>query len=299
MKMKNLIKSVCMSLILLSSTTFAQELPSTFTYKVGNHSITLLSEGQQKGSSSILIGATEEILKEYVPEGTFPNAMNAFLLQTPEKNILFDTGVGRKLIDNLGSLGITADKIDIVVITHMHGDHIGGMLKDGEKVFSNADVYLSQPEYDYWTDQDKINQLPERQKGSFLNAIKVTEAYKDKLHLFIPNNLGQGTNQIIKDIQGIAAYGHTPGHTVYLIESGKEKLLIWADLTHAMAIQMPYPQIAVTYDVNPDDAIKARLEILKYVENNKIPIAGMHISYPGMGKIEKGKAEGFRFIPFE
>lgn len=297
--MKSLIKSVCMSLIFISSTAIAQEYPSTFTHKVGNYSISLLSEGQQKGNQSILIGATEAMLKEYVPDGSFPNAMNAFLLKTPEKNILFDTGLGRKLFQNLESLGVTADKVDIVVITHMHGDHIGGMLKDGEKAFPNAEIYLPQPEFDYWTDQGRINKLPENQRGSFLNAIKVTEAYKDKLHLFIPDLLGQKSNQIIKDIQGIAAYGHTPGHTVYMIGSGKDKLLIWADLTHAMAIQMPYPQVAVTYDVNPDDAINARMEILKYVEKHKIPIAGMHIAYPGMGKIVKAKAEGYQFIPIE
>lgn len=286
-------------MVLLSSTVQAQDYPSTFTQKIGNYSISLLSEGQQKGNTGILLEATEAMLKECAPDGSFPNAMNAFLLQTPDKNILFDTGLGRKLVENLESLGVTADKIDIVVITHMHGDHVGGMLRGEEKAFVNAEVYLSQPEFDYWTNQEIINQLPENRRGSFLNAIKVTEAYKDKLHLFMPDRLEDKANFIIEGIQGIEAYGHTPGHTAFMINSGKDKFLIWADLTHAMAIQMPYPQIAVTYDVNPDDAIKARKKILEFVEKHRIPIAGMHISYPGMGKIEKGETKGYKFIPFE
>jgi len=297
--MKSLTTKVCTGLLLLSTIVSAQELPSVFTYKIGNNTISLLSESQQKANPGILIGATDAILKEYAPDGTIPNAMNAFLLQTPDKNILFDTGMGRKLFENLETLGVPAEKVDIVIITHMHGDHIGGMLKGDNKAFPNAEVYLPQPEHDYWTNQEIINQLPENRRGSFLNAIKVVETYKDKLHLFVPDQLGGKSNPILKGIQGIAAYGHTPGHTVFLVEAGNEKLLVWGDVTHAMAIQMPHPEIAVTYDVNPEDAIKARKEILEYVEKHQIPIAGMHIAFPGMGQIKKGETIGYKFIPFK
>lgn len=286
-------------LLLLSPIASAQENPSVFTYKTGNTTISLLSEAQQKGNSGILVGATDAILKEYAPDGSFPNAMNAFLLQTPDKNILFDTGMGRKLFENLESLGVPAEKVDIVIITHMHGDHIGGMLKGDNKAFPNAEVYLSQPEHDYWTNQEIINQLPENRRGSFLNAIKVIETYKDKLHLFAPGQLGQKAKPILNGVQGIAAYGHTPGHTVFLVGTGNEQLLIWGDLTHAMAIQMPHPEIAVTYDTDPEDAIKARKEILEYVEKHQIPIAGMHIAFPGIGQVKKGETVGYKFIPFK
>lgn len=296
--MKSLITKVGMGLLLLSSVVSAQELPSVFTRKIGNGTISLLSESQQKANPGILIGATEAMLKEYAPDGTVPNAMNAFLLQISGKNILFDTGMGRKLFENLETLGVPAEKIDIVIITHMHGDHIGGMLKGDAKAFPNAEVYLPQGEHDYWTDREIINQLPENRRGSFLSAIKVIETYKDKLHLFVPDRLGGKANPILKGIQGIAAYGHTPGHTVFLVEAGDEKLLVWGDVTHAMAIQMPHPEIAVTYDVNPQDAIRARKEILEYVEKHQIPVAGMHIAFPGMGEIKKGETIGYRFIPF-
>ncbi len=288
-----------MGIVFLGHFVNAQQTPSTYTYNIGEFKISLLSESQQAGKTNILIGATDEMIKEYAPDGTFPNAMNAYLVQTPEKNILFDTGVGNKLTQNLALLGVTPEQIDILCITHMHGDHIGGMLKDGKAVFTNAEVYLPQPEHDYWTNQDIISKLPENKRGGFLNAIKVIDIYKHKLHLFTPITIDSSITTLLPGIQGIAAYGHTPGHTGFLLESKGEKLLIWADLTHAMAFQMPYPEIAVTYDTNPTDAVYARQAILKYVSEHQIPIAGMHIAFPGMGKIEKSVKGGYRFIPFQ
>lgn len=286
--MKNLFKNLITVVFFLTTGIIsAQETPSVFTYKHGEMKVTLLSEAQQAAKVSILIDATEEMLKEYAPNGTFPNAMNAFLVQTNGKNILFDTGMGRKLFENLESLGVTAEQIDIICITHMHGDHIGGMLREGKAAFAKAEVYLPKPEYDYWMSIEA--KQPQQ----------VIEVYKEKLHLFVPGQLGKSENDILPGIQGIAAYGHTPGHVGFMLTSQGKKILIWGDLTHAMAIQMPYPQIAVTYDVNPKDAISARKEILEYVALNKIPIAGMHISYPGMGGIQQENKGGYRFIPFE
>lgn len=296
--MKNLFKTMCISLLLIGN-AYAQESSSMFTYNIGDLKISLLSESQQNGKTNILIGATDEMIKEYAPDGTFPNAMNAFLVQTPDKNILFDTGIGRKLIENLASLGVTPEQIDIICITHMHGDHIGGMLKDDKAVFPNAEIYLPKPEHDYWTNQEIINKLPENNRNGFLNAIKVVNTYKSKLHLFEPINIGTSTTTVLPGIQGIAAYGHTPGHTGFLLESKGEQFLIWADLTHAMVFQMPHPEIAVTYDTNPADAINARQAILKYVSEKNIPIAGMHIAFPGMGRVEKSGSEGYRFIPLQ
>jgi glyoxylase-like metal-dependent hydrolase (beta-lactamase superfamily II) len=150
-------------------------------------------------------------------------------------------------------------------------------------------VYLAQPEHDYWADESNS-------RGQ--QARDVIAAYKDKLHLFPPVEAGRNGAPLVAGILGIAAYGHTPGHTAYLLESDKEKLLVWGDLTHAMAIQMPYPQVAVTYDVNPEDAIAYRKKILAYVEKNKIPIAGMHIAFPGIGAVSKGEVPGgYLFIP--
>ncbi len=297
--MRNFIGLFISGILLTMNMVSAQEATNTFTYETKAFKISLLSEGQQNGKSSILIGAGPEIMRKYAPEGTFPNATNTFLLQMAGKNILIDTGLGARLFDNMQALGISPEKVDVILITHMHGDHIGGMLRDGRQAFPEAEVYLPQPEYDYWMSDPAMNSAPENRRGSFLNARKVIEIYKDKLKLFQPDQLGTSMTFLLPGIYGIAAYGHTPGHTMYQIESQGKKLLVWADLTHAMAIQMPHPEIAVTYDTNPAQAVISRKQTLKYVVANKIPIAGMHIAFPGMGIVSSDPEDGYRFKPLE
>ncbi|MDR1056736.1 MAG: MBL fold metallo-hydrolase [Prevotellaceae bacterium] len=275
-------------LVISFITGFSQNQENVITVDIGNFKISTLSEVQQKGNSSILIDVSAEILAKYAPDGTFPNAINAFLVQIPDKNILVDAGLGTKLIENLQSLGITPEKIDVVLITHMHGDHIGGMLKDEKLVFENADVYVAQIEYDYWMDSSNVRGVLAR---------NVMTAYKDKLHLFTPAEIGTQADDLISGFKAFAAYGHTPGHTIFLFESDNSRMLIWGDLTHAMAVQIPYPEIAVTYDVDPKQAIASRKKVLDYVVKNKIPIAGMHIAFPAIGDVTADSNTGYKFTP--
>ena len=273
---------------------------NVITFDIGSFVITLLSEGQQQGKPDILLGATEDMLRQTAPSGTFPNAVNAFLVKTEDKIILFDTGFGQKLFYNLNSLGFTSNDIDAVVLTHMHGDHIGGLLKDNEKKFPNSELYIPQPEYDYWMNDEEMQKLPENRRSSFINARKVIEAYKKQLNLFVPGEVDK-VHELFPGIRSIAAYGHTPGHTGYLLESDLESndgnIFIWGDIAHAMAVQMPYPQVAVTYDVDSVKAIESRQKILKYLSENKIRVAGMHIQFPAIGDISKNKTEdGYKFV---
>jgi len=271
--------------IMLITVGHTKAQKSVITFDIGSFAVTLLSEGQQQGNKSILVGATEEMLQQAIPDGTFPNAVNAFLVETGNNTILFDTGFGRKLFDNLKAYGKTPADIDAIMLTHMHGDHIGGLLQDGKKSFPKATLYIPQLEYDYWMSDKASNSA---------NARNVIEAYKDKLQLFIPGNIDD-VNELLPGIRSIAAYGHTPGHTGYLLNSNGSNLFIWGDLTHAMAIQMPYPEVAVTYDVDAVKAVECRLQLLKYLSDNKIPVAGMHIQFPAIGDVKKNESNGYDF----
>ncbi|MDR0295262.1 MAG: MBL fold metallo-hydrolase, partial [Prevotellaceae bacterium] len=151
----------------------------------------------------------------------------------------------------------------------------------------NADLYISEPEYRYW--KNEKSQGGER-------ARQVLKAYKGQRQLFHPNQLDSITTFLLPNIQSVAAYGHTPGHTLYLLSSGEEKMLFWGDLTHAMAIQMPYPQVALTYDIDAAMAIAVREMILDYIAKNNIVVAGIHIAFPGMGNIKKSN-KGYLFTP--
>jgi glyoxylase-like metal-dependent hydrolase (beta-lactamase superfamily II) len=273
---------------------------NVITFEVGFSRISTLSEGQQSGKSNVLKGATPEMLRTFLPEGNYPSATNAFLVRTEDKNILVDAGLGRLLTDNLQSLGITPEQIDVILLTHMHGDHIGGLLHGEQTVFPDAELYLAQAEHDYWMSDQAMQQVEPDRRNGFLQARRVIAAYKDRLHLFTPHEPGADETELIPGIQGIAAYGHTPGHTAYLIESDNESLLIWGDLTHAMAIQMPCPDVAVIYDINPDQAVESRKKILEYAVENNLPIAGMHIAFPAVGEVirAENRAGSYTFMPF-
>ena len=271
--------------VMAMSCTKAQNTGEPFPVTVGNYTVYLLSEGQREGNTGILIGATPEMIAKAIPDKTYPSATNAFLVRMPGKNILIDTGLGNRLFSLLESLGVNADEIDAVLITHTHGDHTGGLMKEGKLMFPNAKLYVSQQEYDYWVNANN------QQAANLLNACK------DQLIVFTPNELEDITSPLLPGIFPIAAYGHTPGHTVFLIQSEKDRLLIWGDLTHAMAIQMPYPQVAVSYDTDPEEAVRSREALLKYVSENRIPIGGMHIAYPGIGMVQPDNETGYVFTP--
>lgn len=268
------------------------------TFRVGDFTVTLLSEGQGEGNRNILIDVTDEMLAQTMPDGTYPNAVNVFLVQTNEKNVLFDTGFGRELFNNLEVKGKSPADIDAIFITHMHGDHIGGMLIDGKATFPRAEIFIAQAEYDYWTSDEEMYQFPDDARGRFHGARAVIEAYRDHLRLFTPREIGN-SQELIAGIRAVAAFGHTPGHTAFMLESNGEQMFLWGDLVHAMAVQMPFPEVAVIFDVCPETAVETRLQILEYLAQNNIPIAGAHIPFPSIGKLQKNNNGGYIFTPIK
>jgi glyoxylase-like metal-dependent hydrolase (beta-lactamase superfamily II) len=293
--MKKKLFSLLVMLIL--SVCYLKAQDDVITFDVGSFSVTLLSEGQRLSGTNILIGATEDMLKQAVPVGTYPAATNAFLLETDDKSVLIDAGLGPKTLENLTLYGRKASDINAVLITHFHGDHIGSLLLNNQKSFPNATLFIAKPEYDYYMNDAEMSALPENRRGAFTTARAIFTAYKDKLTVFIPDEPDKA-KELIPGVRGITAYGHTPGHVGYMVESSGQKIFFWGDLTHAMAIQMPFPEVAVTYDTDPVKAVESRLKLLKYLADNKIPVTGAHIAYPGMGDIRKNESSGYVFYPF-
>jgi glyoxylase-like metal-dependent hydrolase (beta-lactamase superfamily II) len=263
-----------------------------FTYKVGQFEIFMIVESQRDGNAGILVGADEAVLKRYIPAGGFKHSANAFLIKTPRQNILIDTGTGAGgiVLDKIKKLGVDPENVDAVLITHLHGDHFGSLQKDGRAVFPKAKIYLSAKELEYFT-KTSVNQ----------GAVNALAPYGSQVVTFEPDELaaaiaGKSLKEILPGFSPIAAYGHTPGHTLFLVENNREKLLIIGDLLHVALVQFPVPGISATYDMEQRMAASTRRQVLDYAAKNKIPVGGMHIVYPAVGAVETD-GTGFKFTP--
>ena len=219
------------------------------------------NEGDNKFPFDLFGNVPEDVKKDVnMPDG-MPSSISAYLIKTNGKTILFDAGLGPsrngQLLNELSKINVTPEQIDYVYITHFHGDHIGGMLNaDGEKVFTNAEVYVSRLE-------------KESDLGKGEQAVKMFEKYGDKIHVF---NFG---DKLPEDVLAIDAVGHTPGHTAFQ----KGKLLIVGDLMHALALQLKYPEYCPNFDGDKEKAIASRKRILEYAKTNGLTISGMHLPY--------------------
>lgn len=189
-----------------------------------------------------------------------PSSVSAFLVEADGRHILFDTGMGApdsRLMKGLEVAGLSPADIDCLFLTHLHFDHIGGMVKADSAVFSHAEVYVARQEYDGWM------QMPDDQKAKVVATMSV---YKDRLHLF------EYGDTLPAGVVALNAEGHTPGHTVYQLGG----FLVVGDLMHGAALQLVRPDFCASYDMNPEMAVKNRKYYLDYARQNGLLMAGMH-----------------------
>ncbi|WP_010257387.1 MBL fold metallo-hydrolase [Treponema primitia] len=263
---------------------------SIFSYRVGQIEVHMLVETRGAGNISILINPDRAALDRYIPGGTYTSEINTFLIKTPDSILVVDTGFGGAILNSIKTLGFDPAQVDAVLLTHMHGDHIGGLQKDGKAIFTKARVYLAQQEKDFW--------IKPGAPTAGNSAAAALAPYGNRVETFLPGDLGATIADLIPGIKPIAAFGHTPGHTAFMVESAGKKLLIWGDLMHAQLIQFPLPEQSVSYDTDPIAAAAIRRRILEYVAQNNIPIAGMHLVYPAIGTVRKA-GDGYWFTPAE
>lgn len=195
--------------------------------------------------------------------------------------VLFDTGLNAEgTLPALEQAGYSAEDVTVVVLTHMHGDHIGGLTDaSGTPTFANARYVTGQAEFDHWAAQGnegfdaKVRPLAE--KMTFI---------------------GDG-DSVVSGITGMAAPGHTPGHMVYMLESGDKQLLVFADTANHYVWSLAYPEWEVRFDADKEQAAQTRKTVLGMLSADRVPFIGYHMPFPAVGYVEDRGEGSFRYVP--
>lgn len=255
--------------LFLTTGLFAADI---MNMKLGKFDVTAIKIQSMNHNKKLFRYKDEQKLQDFLnQENSTASAINVFYVDTGDHKILFDTGItAQGLLEALKSINVEPKNIDIICITHMHYDHIAGLIYDYNKTFPKADVYIAQEEID----ANKTSEI-------FL-------AYPNRIKSFKQNE------QILPFIKSIPAFGHTLGHTMFEVTSEGQTMLVWGDVLHA-PIQFQDPNIYLTYDTDPIQALSVRKNVLKnYADTDKY-IAGAHLLNCGIGKLQKD-GTGYKFV---
>jgi glyoxylase-like metal-dependent hydrolase (beta-lactamase superfamily II) len=285
------------------------QAPGYYRMMLGDFEVTALCDGTfPMKAGELLIGITpkqiEADLARSFLKDPVESSVNGFLINTGTKLILVDTGAGAfygptvgKLFANLEASGYKPEQVDEIYITHMHLDHVGGLIAGGKAVFPNATVRASQQEADHWLSQSKMDAAPKEAKEGFEHAMQALKPYVSA-GKFKPFN---GDVELVPGIRAVATPGHTPGHTVYQVSSKGETLILWGDLMHLGAIQFLDPSVALRFDSDTAAAIAARKKVFADAAEHGYWVGGAHLPFPGIGHLRAvpagaGAAAGYTYV---
>ncbi len=277
-----------------------------YNFKHGEFQISVVSDGP------FLVGDGRKLMKEIPVEEMNKHLdanflaldnmvleQNVAVVNTGSKLVVIDTGMGYskmfgetqgRLPRNLLAAGIDPADVDVVILSHCHPDHAGGLVDaNGKSVFSNAQIFVNETDYKFWTDEAKLanealKPLAEHARANLL-------PHKDKI-TFI-----KGGQEIVTGIAAMDAPGHTPGHTIFTVTSGGKPLAITADCGHHSVLMVETPKIEFFLDIDPKQAVQTRLKVWDMLATDKIPFVAYHFPWPGLGNLTKTGADTFRFFP--
>lgn len=305
--MRNLILTAFLAVATASSLAEApmvrKQAPGYYRAMVGDIEVTALLDGTAiLPMHEFLKGMTkEQVAAQFDKHFTAmpPEvSVNAYLVNTGTKLVLIDTGVNNgmgtvsALQDNLRAAGYRPEQVDEVYITHMHADHIAGLVLNGARAFPNATLRIDKADSDYWTSDANMKSAPDQFKGAFKTAMDIVKPYADagKFKAF------EGETQLVPGVTGVPAHGHTPGHAIYRIESKGQTLILWGDLMHVAAVQFENPKVAITFDRDNAAAIAQREKAFAEAAQKRWMVGAAHLSFPGLGHI-RPEGSGYVFEP--
>ena len=283
------------------------QVPGYYRMALGNIEVTALFDGAAQLDPKLLKNTSaQEVAKlharMFVKGPTLQIAVNAYLINSGGKLVLVDAGAAKvlgpklgQIVTNLKAAGHTPEQVDVVLLTHLHGDHVAGLVDaEGKAVFANAQIWSAKADNDFWLSEEIAAKAPKEFQPFFKMARDAAAPYL---------KTGQwktyATDQeLLPGIASVAANGHTPGHSGYLVGTGEDRLLIWGDIVHNHAVQFARPQVAIEYDNDPKAAVATRKAIFAKAAREKLLVAGMHLPFPGIGHVRK-EASGYSWVPID
>jgi glyoxylase-like metal-dependent hydrolase (beta-lactamase superfamily II) len=266
------------------------QAPGFYRMMLGDFEVVALSDG----TVNLHVG---KLLTSTTPKKVEELLMRAFLADPVETSVtgylvnaanLFGPTLGN-LGNNLKAAGYQPEQVDEIYITHMHADHVGGLMAGDKLAFPNAIVRADKRDADFWLSQANLDAAPEDAKGFFKGAMASLNPYvaAGKFKPF------DGAGELVPGITAISTYGHTKGHTIYLVESKGQKLAVLGDLMHVAAVQFVNPAVTIQFDTDSKPAAVQRKKIYAEAAKQRYWIAVAHLPFPGIGHI---RAEGQSYI---
>lgn len=278
-----------------------------YRYKVGDYEMIQLMDGARTfpvPDKFVVNVSKDEAIKAaaaaYMPEGKVTIPFSPMIVNTGSKLIAIDTGNGLGAFaaskgvvgqtrGNMEAAGIDPKQVQLVIISHFHGDHIGGLKNaDGSLAYPNAEILVPAVEAKFWGDDANASKANPFNKGQFANVKKMMEGVK-----VTPYEAGK---EIAPGITSVFTPGHTPGHMSYVIASGAKKILVQSDVTNIPSMFLNHPDWHCIFDNEPDVAQQTRHKMYDMAAAEKMTVVGYHFPYPCVGHVEKD-GTGYRLVP--
>jgi len=279
--------------------------PGIYRYRVGAFTVTAIQDGGFAGpplervvTNAELATVQAALSDAFQPTDRFPINFTTLIVETGQHTVAIDAGAADffgptagRMREGLAAAGIDPGTIDVVLLTHLHPDHISGLRSaSGDLLFANATIHAPQAELDYWLDDAIASRAADAAKPFFRNAARVLGPVASDIIRI------SGEREIVPGITAIPAYGHSPGHTVYQIASGSDGLLVLGDVANNPALFVRYPDWQPVFDMDRALAAQTRRRLLDRAAAERLHVAGYHFPFPAHGHVRK-EGDGFVYVP--